>query len=234
MPAGGQGPVNLDVGAAFSYAFSAFGRNALPFLGLGALIVVVSFGTSFAGALIDGTFAAVSSGTGNDTASGFAYNTSPASTFLSIAALIVNLVLSVGLVRMAFDVLDGRKAELGRAFTGFNVGRAAGVAFVGGLIAGIGLLLCILPGIALWFFLLFAVPLVVDRGVSFGDAFGDSFSLVKDNLGSMVLIALILAGFAIVSACTCGLAGLVLSPVGAIITAYAFRVVTRGQISALA
>lgn len=135
---------------------------------------------------------------------------------------------------MAFDVLDGRRAELGRMFSGYNVLMAFVTSIVVGLITSVGLLLLIIPGLLAMLLLGFATSRVIDSGVGIGDAISGSFAMVKANFGPVLLWALIMFVLYVIGVCTCGLGLLVVMPVGALSTAYVYRVISRGQVARLA
>jgi hypothetical protein len=63
-----------------------------------------------------------------------------------------------------------------------------GVAVLGGLAVGLGLILCVLPGLALALFFSFAAPVVVLEGKGAVGALQRSFKLVRDHFGQTLLV----------------------------------------------
>lgn len=215
------GPVAFDPVESLRYAWAGFTKNAGPFVIFSLLTLVIAGSFSVIGAVIDGRFDAITEPGGQ--VNGAQVQLLGMSTVLNVVSAVVGTILNLGMLRMAFDVVEGRKAELGRIFTGYNVGVGVVVAFLVGLLTGIGLLLCVLPGIVVAVLMLFASSQVVDGKAGVGEAISGSARLVMDNLGPVVIWALLLLLIVIVSVCTCGLGFIIASPVFALSTAYAFR-----------
>lgn len=215
------GPVAFDPVESLRYAWAGFTKNAGPFLLLALLAILVTFGFSLAGGMIDGRFDAISSSDGRVT--GAEASLFGMGTIVQILGSAVATIFSLGMLRMAFDVVDGRKADLGRMLTGYNVGVGIVVAFLVGLLTGIGIVLCVLPGIVVGVLMIFSSAQVVDAGSGVGEAISGSARLVMNNLGAVIIWALLLLLIAVLSFCTCGLAFFVTWPLFTISTAYAFR-----------
>lgn len=232
MPAPGQptyAPRRFQAMDALSYAWTALTKNPLPFLLIGLLTLIIGGGLSAVGAIADGTLEAITNPDAMDPATSSTQVTfTPVSSMLNLVSSAIAMFLSLGIYRMALDVMDGRKAELGRLFSGYNVLMAFVVSIVVGLIVLVGLVACILPGIAAMILLYFAPVSVVDEDLSLGDAIKGSFEAVKDNLGQVLLGGLIGLGLAIVVLCTCGLGAIVVTPLAGIAVAYAWRAM-RGR-----
>lgn len=224
-PYSAQGPRSFEATDAFAYGWQALTRNAAPFLIIGAICAVVSITLSVAGILVDGTLDPILHPESVDP-------TQPrfnvVSNLLSMLSSLIVFFLTLGMYRMALDVMDGRKAELGRMFSGYSVGKAFIVNIVVGLIVLVGMCLCFIPGLVALFLLYFAPIAVVDEDRSVGDALGASFEHVKANAGQCLLAGLLAFVLGIASLCTLGLASIVLTPLLAIAVAYAWRTM-RGR-----
>jgi uncharacterized membrane protein len=101
--------------------------------------------------------------------------------------------LIAGQYLVAFKQLRGQNPEIGDLFGGFHWFGATTVTF---LIAALGILvgycLCILPGIVLAIWWLFAIPLCVTHNVSGMDALRMSKDKVAQNFWDVVILMLVM------------------------------------------
>lgn len=230
-PVGGPGVPRFDPVESIRYGWLGFTQNVAPYLIVSLVTLVVAGGLSVAGSLIDaagnGTFDSfdgASSGGGD--LSVWSFN--PASTALNSVTSMLSMIISLGMLRMSFDVVDGRKAELGRLFSGYNVGIGIVTAIVVSLLTTLGTFMCILPGLVFAFLSMFALSGVVDRDEGIGDAIKNSISLTSSNIGPVLLWMLLLFLLAVAAICTCGIGFLVVIPIFSLSTAYAYRAL-RGE-----
>lgn len=116
--------------------------------------------------------------------------------------LLLNYVLFGGLNWLLLKLIRGEKAEVGDAFAGFSLAFVPLMLFslVGQLLTGLGLLLCLLPGIYLivaW--QLFTALLIIDKHIDFWPAMELSRKVVTRHwwqifgLG-LVCVLLVMAG----------------------------------------
>jgi hypothetical protein len=123
----------------------------------------------------------------------------------AIVSLVATFWLQGALVRAIDDIRDGR-ADLSFGETFAAVRPMLPAIIVGGVLAGIGvvlgLILLIVPGLYLLTRWILIIPVIVLEGRSAGEAFGRSWELVKgfgwNVFGVIVLTILILIGFRIV------------------------------------
>jgi hypothetical protein len=130
--------------------------------------------------------------------------------FMLITALL-SLIASAVTVIMARDALAGREPSIGDAF-GVVSGRLVDVvvaSVVVMIIVGIGMLLLVVPGVVAGFFLLFTLPAVLLDGHGAIDALKRSFTLVKDNLLTVLLLVLGFIAVGIVVAILAKIVGLI-------------------------
>jgi len=141
---------------------------------------------------------------------------------------VASLLSQLWSTRLGLDVTAGRDIGLRRFFTLRGLGRAAGAAVVIAIATGIGTLLCWIPGVLIAVLTMFVVPLMLDRGLSFGDAVSESGRLVRTHLGGCLLFMLASWGVLLVGELTViGL--LVAMPLSAILGGCLYReVVSRG------
>ncbi len=224
MPSPAGAPSSFDGTSAWGYGWRAFTKNLGPFLGMGAIIFVIQAVLAGVGAVLDG---------GIEQAWDPASGAGDFQLFQSLGSLVgalITLVLSVGLLRMAFDVLDGRKAEFGRMFQGYDVGRAVLTSFVAGLLMAVAFLACGLPILIVGPLLMFAAPAAVDAGLGVGDALGRSVDITKNNVGGAAVLALLYILLSLAMCCTLGLGNIAFTPIAQIALACAYRQATRGRV----
>lgn len=132
--------------------------------------------------------------------SAFTQNAVPLVVAAAIVVLLVPLSLTVltgplmlGLIHMASRALGGEKVELAQLWTGFeNVGRPIIAWFLIAISVGVGLLLLVLPGIALSLLWLYSFWFVATSDVLPSDALRASWRLVRVNLPSTILLGLLI------------------------------------------
>ena len=95
---------------------------------------------------------------------------------------IVVWLLRIGLLRAALRTSSGEVPSMADLTTGHNAGAYIAHGVVVGLLTWIGLVLCILPGLAAAFFLIFAATHSLDKGAGVGDSLRWSFEAVKTNV----------------------------------------------------
>lgn len=130
----------------------------------------------------------------------------------SIIGLVLGGPMMGGLYALYLKKIRGQPARFGDAFIGFSVAfvplMLAHVVSV--LLTGVGLLLCLVPGIYLWVSWAFTLPLVIDRKLDFWDAMELSRKVVTKHWWAM--FGLLIVCFLVV------LAGLLACCVGVIVT----------------
>ena len=132
----------------------------------------------------------------------------------AVAGLIVGGPMMGGLSALYLKKIRGQPVAFGDLFLGFGVsfGPLLGAYLVCVLLTGVGFMLCILPGIYLAVSWVFAIPLVIDKRMSFWDAMELSRKIVTKHwwkLFGFVLVFMLL-----------GIAGLLVCIVG-VFVAYA-------------
>ena len=206
-PASGQ---PFDLGAAFSYGWNKFQQNAGPLIGV---MLIVLVGTAIAFGIRFVVF--------NSTSSVFT-----ALVFSAISQVIYFLIvgaLQIGLYRAALAVTSGRPIVFSELYSSENIGPFLMTVFLYGLAVGVGLILCVIPGIVVAFLGFLAPFYVLDQNQSPVDALKSSFSTVQANLGAMVPFGILAFLVYIAGAIACGIGILVSAPVALIATAYVYR-----------
>jgi uncharacterized membrane protein len=228
---GPGGPGGYSVGKAFSYAFTKFGKHWAP-------LVLVTLVLLVGSAIVQGIQRVVvpapdsADGLSDGLSGGFFGVAMILSLLFSAISWAVQLIVQSVIVKGSLDVTRGRPLDLGSATSGINWGQVIIASLIIGVMTFVGLLLCILPGIAVIFFTFFTLFFVIDRGQDAVTAIKSSFTMVKGNAG--VLLLFFLAQFALLIAGLClffvGL--LVAIPVVVLAQAYTFRVLNGEQVVA--
>jgi uncharacterized membrane protein len=149
------------------------------------------------------------------------------SLLLSLIELVVNVVISAGIVKAALEVTAGRPIELGTMFKGYSIPQLVIAALLTTLFIMLGLIALIIGAIVVAFFLSFTTYYIVDQGQAAWDAIKSSFNFTKTHAGDLVLLFLAIIGLNIVGACLCGVGLLVTIPVTILAQAYAFRMLNN-------
>jgi uncharacterized membrane protein len=192
------------VGNAISWAFSKFGQNAGPLIVVALIMLAVQLLFSFVSQQI----------------------TNPiASLIVNVLGYALSLVISMPLVRAALTIANGGKVEIGRLFEFTGIERYALASFVQGVIVVVGLLLCVLPGLAAYLLLAFTPFFVVERNMGI-DALGASFNMAKQHIGQLILFALFWIVATIVGLLLCFVGLLAAMPITYLAAAHLYRQMT--------
>ena len=203
-PAPGAGTDVIDVGKSISYGWEAFKKYPGPAHRGVVIIIVVSFLISI-----------LASAAGSES--------SFLGLLLNIVGWVVSIALAKGLVTIALDVTYGREPDLSKLFSAEHFGQFLLAGILVGLLVGIGLIFCIIPGLFAAVALQFTQYRVIDRDESAFDALGGSWELVKPQFGSLVLLILALFGINLLGLLLCGLGLLITVPLSAVAVAHAYR-----------
>jgi uncharacterized membrane protein len=197
----------LSVGDAIGYGWNTFKKNPGPLIII-ALVVLV----------LNGALSTVGNNLGRH-APGLAIA-------FQFAGFLVSILLALGLIRVALKVTSGGEAEVSDLFSGDNFGAYLGASILFGLMVGIGLILCIVPGIIAGVIFGFYGYVIVDRGLGIGDAFSRASEITKGQRGTVFLLALAFFGINLLGALLCGVGLLVSYPVTIVAGGYAYRVLS--------
>lgn len=227
------------MGEAFSWAWNKFSKNAAALIVptiVYALIVAVVYGI-FYGLAIAMAPDPVTYYDSSD--SGFSYSFSSSFGAASIAILVLGSLVTfvvVGAISSAYyagllDIANGQPVTIGSFFKPRNVGSVLIASFVIGVLTSIGQALCVLPGLVVSIFTLFALVSIVDRNLAPMDALKASFDLVKANFVQVLLAWLIIGVIIAVGALLCGIGIIVAAPVAALFLVHTYRKLAGGPIA---
>lgn len=233
-----SGAEGYDAIEAIKYGWAKFSKNLAPFL-IGTLIVgVISIAFSFLGQVVAASIFDTSTSTTVDPTTGAVeiekvgfFTGLLANAVISFVGQVITTIAAAGLLKMAFDVLDGREASLGTMLEGWDKVQVVVSTILVGIATFIGIILCVLPGIAVIVFTAFTTAFVVDKKLGAVEAIKASIDLVRNNLGPAIVWMLLALVCGVVGAIACGVGLLVAVPVILISQAYTLRALTGGQIS---
>ncbi|MBB1041463.1 MULTISPECIES: hypothetical protein [unclassified Dietzia] len=163
----------------------------------------------------------------NGLASSISNSQSASVAFLgSILAIAVSFLFQAFIIRGALLEVDGHKPEIGDFFKLQNFGAFVIAAILVAIATSIGLILLIIPGIVIAFFLYWTLHFVVDRNMTAIDAMKSSVNAIKSDAGNLFALAVlnilvVVAGFL---ALFVGL--LIAIPVATLASVFAYRTIT--------
>jgi len=219
-PSGPQNPGRVSEYSpteAIGYGWSKFKDDFLSFLALALLAVVATAVINFIGSRASGGASVV----GMTQEGGIAFE--PVALVFQILSNIVGVLFMAALVRGAFDATDGNQVSLGAMFTRWDKVQVLLAALVVSVLTTIGLLLLVIPGIIVIFLTWYTTYFVVDRGQDALTAIKSSVVFTGQNLGPVLLYALLGFLCLVAGLLACFVGVFVALPVVVIGAAYTFR-----------
>jgi len=143
---------------------------------------------------------------------------------LGIIGLVVSAAVSIGIYRAALMITAGVTPTVSSAFTYDRWGEWIVFSIVYGLMVGIGLVLCIIPGLFVLAFFGMAPYFFIDRGMSLGDAFTASREAAGRGFALPVVLSVIVGALGFIA---CGIGALVTAPAAYIAVAFLYRGATN-------
>lgn len=214
---GPGGPANYSPTDAIGYGWKMFQRNAGPLVTVALILVVGSIAINLlVGVIFGGSVVSY------DLDDGIEFN--PLVLVGNAISSLVSLILSAAAIRVALDVVEGRGVDLGAMFSRFDLVQVIVAGILVSIATTIGLLLCVLPGIVIAFLAAFTNYFIIGKGEDAVTAIKSSFRFVLDNLGPVLLFALLGFVCMMAGALACLVGTLVAVPVVLIAGAYTFRV----------
>jgi uncharacterized membrane protein len=249
------GPPTVDVGAAFSWAWNKFSKNAGPII-IATLIygaVLGVLGAIFYGILIFAILGSVGSVASLPTTTDAYGNTivDPqaaadaggllggigigAFLFIIIAALVMVVVggaISSAYLGGLLDIANGTPVEVGSFLKPRSIGSVILASLIIGVVSGISILVIVGP-LVVAIFTIFTSVSIVERNLSPIDGIKNSFELVKANFVPVLLTYLLIYVITAVGGALCGIGLLVAWPVAQLLLIYTYRKLSGGQLAPL-
>lgn len=190
-----------DVGAALSYGWKKFQENVGPML----IVVLISFVAPFVFSLIGRA----------------ATNSVFGALVFQVIGIVVSAVAGLGVYRVALMITAGEPADVGKAFQYDRWGEWIVFSFVFGLMVGVGLLLCVIPGLFVLAFFGLAPFYFIDGRMSLGESLSASRAAVQSKgLAFPVLLSIIVGVLGLI-ACFVGV--FVTGSIAYLAVAYLYR-----------
>ena len=104
-----------------------------------------------------------------------------ASLFFGALSFLVQLVIQSGIVKGALDITRGKAISLGSMFQGIDFVQVLIASLILAVATIVGLVLCILPGLAVMFLTAFTLHFIVDKQMPAIEAIKASVSFVMAN-----------------------------------------------------
>jgi hypothetical protein len=145
------------------------------------------------------------------------------SIIFSLINLVVTSAISIVLIRAVLAVVDGRQIDTAELFSADNLGPYIIGALLFALGAWIGLILCVIPGLIFMFLAQYWNFYIVDKSMEPMDAIKASIDLVKNNVGTVLVWAIVAALLVFVGLLVCCVGTIVAIPVVYIGNAYLYR-----------
>lgn len=200
VPPGGGNP---DVGTALSYGFNKYFAN----IGAVLLIILVAFAAQIVVQILE-----------------IAVSSFVLKAILGIIGLVVSAAVSIGIYRAALMITAGVTPTVSTAFTYDRWGEWIVFSIVYGLMVGIGLVLCLIPGLFVLAFFGMAPYFFIDRGMSLGDALTASREAASRGFALPVILAIVVGALGFIA---CGIGALVTAPAAYIAVAFLYRGATN-------
>jgi hypothetical protein len=198
----------------FTEQWKAWVLHSAAFAGL----ALVLFGPFFVGFLMLGSLA--SHPAPND----FPVFLFPLFFIVWIVFVAISVVFTTGFYKSALKQLRGGKLEFRDLFSGLDCFLPVlGAVFLVGLIQGIGVMMCIIPGLIASGLLMFTLPLVIDKRMGVIDAMKASYEKTKGNLVMFTLFALVVGLIAQAGSYACYVGLLATYPLHYTIATIAYR-----------
>ncbi|MCU0224387.1 MAG: hypothetical protein MUF27_10005 [Acidobacteria bacterium] len=100
---------------------------------------------------------------------------------LMLLAGLVHLLVRIAVYQAVGAALDGRPPSIAEAYRTALSPRPALTVIVGALAVGVGMFCCVAPGLILWIYFAFVIPVVLYERLAFGAALRRSMTLVGWN-----------------------------------------------------
>jgi hypothetical protein len=190
---------NPDVGAALSYGWNKFGQNAVTLLGIILVPLAVNIVLS---------------------AIGYAGGSLFLRLLINVVSFVVSTVAGLGIVQAALIITRGEPLDFGKAFQFDRWGEWFVFSIVYGLMVGLGLALCIVPGLFVIAFFGMAQYFVIDQRLSLGDALSASRQAAGNGYALPVLLCAIVG---IAGVIACGFGVFVTMPIAYVAVGFLYR-----------
>ncbi len=237
---GGAAP--FSVGDALSWAWNKFTKNPAPLI-VSTLVYVLIAGVISSVvqfSALNLTKTSISNYSTNNTSFSYSYNVTslgPASIAILVLGYLVLLVVAATISSAQYvgllGIADGQPTTIGSFFKPRYIGPMILLTLIVGVLVGIGSVFCVIPGLIVALFAIFAHAILVDRNLSPIDSIKASIDIVKANVGQVILVWLVAGLIGAAGVLACGVGVLVSVPVASLMVVYTYRRLSGGQVAPL-
>lgn len=201
---GGAGAAPVSVGEAVSYGWAAYWKNVGPMIVIAVVIVAIEIVFSLIGTATDSVFFQI---------------------VFNLIGWLLGLFLALGWFRVALEVTQGRRPEVGDVFRAEGYGPYIVASIVFGIGFFIGLLLCVIPGIIFAVVFGFYGFVAAERGntVRPMETLQRAADITRGYRWQLFGLAIVLALINLVGALLCGVGLLFTLGITIIAWAYTYR-----------
>lgn len=219
-------PARPNINAAISWSFDTFKRNPVPFIALAAVVAVIQMVQQIASAPIQnaltactdaqspGQVAACKSAVGSGVLVG---------AVVTIVFVVLAYFATIGVLRAAIATSHGAAPEFSMIVRTEYLGRYVLFSLLYGVLAVIGVILCIIPGLLVAFFLQLGQVYVLDRGDRPVAAAKSSFAAVRRHIGPALLMLIFVMIVALIGSTFYGILTLVTLPFSSLFIVHMYR-----------
>lgn len=230
-PAPATGSQPFSVGEAFGWGWAKFQQNLGPILiavlVYFAILVVVQFVwyLLFSRALINDSTLTVNQTTGAISYSGGSgfFASLLLYALSTFAFFVLFAFLQAAVIRGALMIADGKRLVVGDMFRFEQLGTILVAALIVGAFTAVGTLACYVGAVVVSFFTAFYLFFIIDKKLGAWESIVASFNLVKENIGSVLVLLLGVLAAYIVGALLCGIGLLVTAPVALLALTFGYR-----------
>jgi uncharacterized membrane protein len=152
---------------------------------------------------------------------------------IGLLSWVVSMIISAGIIRSALDITAGRALDPKTLLTPHKLGDVIVASLITGIATFVGLILFVLPGLAVMFFTSFTLYFLMDREeMGAIDAIKASVELTRRNAGSVIVWFLLSLATWLVGAVLCGVGLIAAVPIVIIGTAYTYKVLNNQPVAA--
>ncbi|GAB6090508.1 DUF975 family protein [Spirochaeta dissipatitropha] len=146
------------------------------------------------------------------------------SLLLSLLGIVITLVVSIGITKIALKFLDGETPEFADLYQHYDLFLPVFlVSLLYGVIVGLGFVLLIIPGIILMLMLFMCDYLVIDQKIEPITALKTSAAMTRGHKGNLFLFTIILVLLNIAGFLALGIGLLVTMPVSVLASIHIYR-----------
>ncbi len=217
-----QRDYELDLGDCISRAWTLVKNDFGPIVGTSALVIIAMFGINQLFGLITHPFI-----------SEMIFNRKMSVHGILIVAGVTiisapfSTIFMAGLFKYYLKLIRGEPANISSAFSGFGseTGQLILLSLAQMVLVMLGYAFCLIPGVYLAIAWYFAVPLVIDRRMSFWSAMELSRRMVSKHWFMVFACLLVFGLLATSGAIACGVGLFVTMPIGTIALMYAYETI---------